>query len=151
MPLISNSFHYASICNKRASSLTPLSLAIIQNLPKILPCTWQTRLWVLTKPLLNQQIDGGKEAVNKVGNREDSESAMITLSNQPEQTWRVPFLFSHSGGIHSQWTHSIQDGRPLSQIIFHSWGPSEHTQSYPKTPSNTDLAANCWPLTPTWL
>ena len=38
--------------------------------PKVFPYTWQMRPQALTKPLLNQQIGRGKNAVTKVWSRD---------------------------------------------------------------------------------
>ena len=60
MLLISNSFQYPSICNKMGLIFDSAKSCDNSNSPIVLPCIWQMRPWALTKPLLNQQIVGGK-------------------------------------------------------------------------------------------
>ena len=67
MPLISNSFQYPSICNKRASSLTPLSPAIIQIRQRYYPCAWQMRLRALTKPSSISRLLEAKKQSTRLG------------------------------------------------------------------------------------
>ena len=51
----------SSICNKMALVFDSTKSCNNSKSPKVFPYTWQMRPWELTKPLLNQQIGGGKK------------------------------------------------------------------------------------------